>query len=443
MNKMKQPVLRSTAIFGARFGRRQRTSGIFLVLILVLIKASSSFPQSQRAPNPKAAVTSAVPAQNLDFSGGRLPSNFVPIPAAELYEAAGRTLVAPEKSEFETTAQYQARIEALAQKILLRGLKASDDFAFVLRPSSHSISGPLQKRDDFLMFQAGVETKYDADSKQMSVSIPTDAGEFGGDYKWVSAIHRSVAYGVPYVGQTAFGVKHLIRRVKTDTLELEMEDYDWLSPDYTGDGTEKVFSLTVEPDQARTLSDDIEIIVIGKLRAPFTSHSVDGTEPSLEQAEPTNIARVHRLLHITLDRVIIADSRTGAILKQFSRKKHQTEFPLTVEFRGEDVPFSDSRCTESAYLFPFNILSIDYSVDGGAEQHEFLQDPTRNGPLRIEAHSYVDVSIKYCDIPRVRVLVGGSPYKLSCEYQGQYIANDSKCARIQTESAQPSSSETQ
>jgi hypothetical protein len=63
--------------------------------------------------------------------------------------------------------------------------------------------------------------------------------------------------------------------------------------------------------------------------------------------------------------------------------------------------------------------------------------------LRIEAHSYVDVSIKYCDIPRVRVLVGGSPYKLSCEYQGQYIANDSKCARIQTESAQPSSSETQ
>lgn len=406
--------------------------------MLLLTAAAMSFPQTQRDLKTKPAAIPIVPSQNLDFSGDRLPSNFVPIPAAELYEAAGRTLVAPEKSEFETTAQYQARIEALAQKALLRGLKTSDDFAFVLRPSSRSISGPLQKRDDFLLFQAGVETKYDADSKQMSVSIPTDAGEFGSDYKWVSAIHRSVAYGVPYVGQTAFGVKHLIRKVKTDTLELEIEDYDWLLPDRTGDGTEKVFSLTVEPEQARTLSDDIEIVVIGKLRAPFTSHSVDGTEPSLKQVEPTDITRVHRLLHITLDRVIIADSRTGAILKQFSRKKHQTEFPLTVEFRGEDVPFSDSRCTKSAHLFPFNILSIDYGLDGGTEQHAFL-----NEPLHVEARQYVDVSIRYCNVSRVRAFVGGRPYKLSCEYQGQYIGNDSKCARIQIESAPPSSSETQ
>lgn len=430
MNKMKQTVLRSTAIFGARFGRRQRTPAVFLVLILVLIKASTSFPQSQRAPNTKAAVTSAVPAQNLDFSGGRLPSNFVPIPATELYEAAGRTLVAPEKSEFETTAQYQARIEALAQKVLLRGLRASDDFAFVLKPSSRSISGPVQKRDDFLTFQAGVETKYDADSKQMSVSIPTDAGEFGSDYKWVSAIHRSVAYGVPYVGQTAFGVKHPIRKVKTDTLELDIEDYDWLSQDCTDDGTEKVLSLTVEPEQARTLSDDIEIIVIGKLRAPFTSHSVDGTEPSLEQVEPINITRVHRLLHIALDQIIIADSRTGEILKEFSRQNHRTEFPLTVEFRGENVPFSDARCEER--IAPFNLLTLNYSVDGGKETLAFLEKP-----LRIEARQYVDVSIPYCNIPRVRAFVGGRPYELSCEHQQQYIGNSSKCARIQTEPQEP------
>lgn len=436
MKKMKQPVLWPTAIFGARFGRRQRTSGIFLVLILVLIKASSSFPQSQRAPNAKAAVTSAVPAQNLDFSGGRLPSNFVPIPAAELYESASRTLVAPEKSEFETTAQYQARIDALAQKVLLRGLKASDDFAFVLRPSSRSISGTLLKRDDFLTMDF-VETKYDADSKRMSVSMPTDGGEIGSDYKWVSAIHRSVAYGVPYVGQTAFGVKHPIRKVKTDTLELEMEDYDWLSPDCTDGGTEKVFSLTVEPEEARSLSDDIEIIVIGKLRAPFTSHSVDGTEPSLEQVEPINITRVHRLLHITLDKIIIADSRTGEILKQFSRQNHRTEFPLTVEFRGEDVPFSDARCEER--MFPFNLLTLNYSVDGVEQKGlTFLEKP-----LRIEARQYVDVSIPYCNIPRVRAFVGGRPYELSCEKQEQYIGNRSKCARIQIEPQEPVRSDTQ
>jgi hypothetical protein len=192
-------------------------------------------------------------------------------------------------------------------------------------------------------------------------------------------------------------------------------------------------SLGVEPEQARTLSDDIEIIVIGKLRAPFTSHSVDGADPSLEQVEPINITRVHRLLHITLDQIIIADSRTREVLKQFSRQKHQAAFPLTVEFRGEDAPFSDTRCTENAHLFPFNILSIDYSIDGGTEQHAFL-----NEAVHLEARQYVDVSIRYCDVPRVQAFVGGRPYKLSCEYQEQYIANDSKCARIQVESAEHS-----
>jgi hypothetical protein len=270
----------------------------------------------------------------------------------------------------------------------------------------------------------------------MSISIPTDGGELGSDYKWITGIYRAVTYGTPYVGQNAFGVHRLIRKVRTETLELEVGDYDWLMPDCTDDGLNKVFSLTVEPSEARELSENIEIIMIGNLHAPFVSHSVDGTEPSLEQLEPTNITRVHRLLHISLDRLIIGDTRTGAILKQFSRQQHQTEYPLTVEFRGEDVPFSDPRCEESASLFPFNILSIDYSIDGGTEQHAFLSEP-----LHVEARQYVDVSVSYCNVSRVRAFVGGRPYKLNCEYQGQYIANDSKCARIQIESAQPSSSE--
>jgi len=209
----------------------------------------------------------------------------------------------------------------------LRGLKASDDFAFVLRPSSRSISGPPQKRDDFLTIDF-VETKYDADSKQMSVSMPTDAGGLRSDHEWVSAIHRSVAYGASYIGQTAFGVQHLVRKVKADTIELDMEDYGWLLSDCTDNGNDIVFSLTVEPEQARALSEDIEVIAIGRLRAPFASHSAVGSEPSLEQAEPINVTWVHRLLYISLDQLIIADSRNWAILKQFSLQKHRAELPF-------------------------------------------------------------------------------------------------------------------
>jgi hypothetical protein len=129
--------------------RNRRTLCGCLPLVLLLTAAAMSFPQTQRDLKTKPAAIPIVPSQNLDFSGDRLPSNFVPIPAAELYEAAGRTLVAPEKSEFETTAQYQARIEALAQKALLRGLKTSDDFAFVLRPSSRSSLAPCKSETTF------------------------------------------------------------------------------------------------------------------------------------------------------------------------------------------------------------------------------------------------------------------------------------------------------
>ena len=329
MNELQPTTLRSAPIPAAWFGRRWRATCHFPLLVLLLIAGTPSPSLAQRDPNAKSAPIPIVPVQNLDFSGELLPSHFVPTNPAELYAAASRILVAPEKSDFETTAQYQARIEALAQKVLLRGLKASDDFAFVLRPSSRSISGPLEKQDDFLTMDF-VDTKYNADSEQMFVLVPTDTGAIGTDYKWVSAIHRSVSYGAPYVGQNAFGVRRLIRRIKTDTFELDVADYDWLSLYCTDDteeqvkaglyGLGKMFSLTVPPEEARVLSDDIEVIMIGRLRAPFTSHSIDGNEPSLENLK--DLTRVHHLLHISLDQLIIANSRTGRILKHFSSQKH-------------------------------------------------------------------------------------------------------------------------
>lgn len=419
----------------ARLGRTWRILCGCLPLALLVAAAAMSFPQTQQSLNTKSATIPMVPAQNLDFSGGRLPPNFAAIDPDELYRVASKTLPIPEKSQFETTAQYRARVEASAHKVLLRGLKLSDDFAFVLRPSSRAASGRLQKRDGFLnyVFDDFVETEYDADSKQMSVSIPTNNGDVSHDKNSVTAIHLSLTYGGPYVGQTAFGAKRLVRAVRTDTLDLDwttdLDGKNWLP-----DG----LSLTVEPDEARALSGDIEVVMIGRLRDPFTSHWVGGTEASLEQIEPIDIALLHRVLYISLDRIIIANGRTGAILEQTSRQeiieknqaeleRHRAEFPLTVEFRGEDVPFTDARCEH----FPLDFFSMDYSVDGGEENHV-----TVRGPLQIEARKYLDVRIEYCYIPRVQALVNGRPYRLSCEYQEQYIADDSKCARIQLEPQQ-------
>jgi len=425
----------SPTTLGTCSWRSQPVTGRAPLIALLIISTAALYPQSQPASKTKSVATQIVPAQNLDFSGGRLPAHFVPVDPEELYKAANAILATPEKSEFETTTQYQSRVEALSQKPLVRGLKASDDFAIILRPSLRSVSGRAPDQQD--RFADGfVDTTYDADSKLMSVSIPTDAGAYDPLNKHtVTAIHRSVANGEPYVGQTAFGVRHLVRVIKVDTLEIDWTDWlPGLSP------------MTVEPEEARSLKNDIEVIMIGKLRAPYTSHGLDGAEASLEQIKPTDFYNYHRVLYITLDRLIVANGRTGAILQQLDLQQHlqehQREFPLQVEFRGADVPFSDPRCEQNPYLFPFNLLSIDYSVDGGAEQHEFLNDPVRNGPLRVEAHSYVDVSIRFCEIPRVQVFVGGQPYKLSCEYQEQYIANSSKCARIQVESVQPGTSET-
>jgi hypothetical protein len=305
MNETHRTTFLSAVIAGICSWRRQRAARGFPLVILLFISAAASFPQSQLHSNTNLAATPIIPAQKLDFSRGRLPSNFVPIDPEELYSAVTRVLIPPEKSEFETTAQYQARTEALTQKVLLRGLKASDSFAFVLRPSSRSISGSLPRQHDFLT-NGFVETRYDADSKQMSVSIPADEGQFRLDMRSVTAIHRSVNYGAPYVGQNAFGVRRPVQVVKVDTLELDWTD--WLPG----------LALTVEPEEARALTQDIEVIMIGKLRAPFGSHWSDGTQPSLDQIEPTDIRRIHRILYMSLDRLVIANGRTGAILKQWS-----------------------------------------------------------------------------------------------------------------------------
>jgi len=65
--------------------------------------------------------------------------------------------------------------------------------------------------------------------------------------------------------------------------------------------------------------------------------------------------------------------------------------------------------------------SIDYSIDGGTEQNAFL-----NEPLHVEGRQYVDVSIRYWNVFRVRAIVGRRPYKLSCEYQGQERLSDTQ-----------------
>jgi len=405
----------------------RRTVKLFRVALLLLLIAAGTILSAQTRHEGITATSLGpiTPVQALDFGQGQLPRKLVPVDAEGLYETASRALQISAKSEFETTSQYQNRIDALMQKPLFRGLRASDDFAFILKPASQSISGLIQKRDDFLTMDF-LETKYDADSQEMKVEVPTYGGESGSDYKWVTGVHRTVAYGSPYVGQNAFGVKKLIRKINTSTTELEVENFSWISPDSSDEDLNKVFSISVDPGRARSLYNYIEVILVGPLTPPFTSNSNDGNEPSLDNL--LNIRRAHHLLHISLDQLIIADSRTGEIIKLYSRQKHSTQYPLTVELRAVEMPFTDARCDQSAYSFPSNLVNVNYSVDGAAEKLGILTKP-----LHLEAQQFVDVSVPYCNIPRVDVLVNGKPRKLDCEYQDRYIGNNSKCHRIQVE----------
>ena len=341
-----------------------------------------------------------------------------------IYDAAKKNLPDASQSEFESKSEYSARVLALSNKPFWGVMKAGDQFAFVLGQAWDGVAPAVSASGESQGWVYGyLETHYNAESNEMTVSIPLELTS-SDLHQWTALWHRVQTHLGSYVGENAFGAKRIVNRSGVKDTDLIIEGSEWLDFDCDPKIDHKSCSFEIDAQQARTLSKDARVIVIGSLVPPFVSSSNDVDEPSLEN--PAELHRSYKFLHMQLDQLWIVNIQSGHVIKKYSREKHAAEYTVNLEFRlRKEGSFSypDARC--NPYGHRSDIVSVNYSVDGSEYEHEFLK------VLKVSARQFVDVKITYCDIPRVEVLLNGQPYDLQCEKQDQFIGNESQCKRIQ------------
>lgn len=177
--------------------------------------------------------------------------------------------------KFEKRQDCQERLNKLYDKILWKGFTARD----------------------LLAFSIPIDCDYSADAETFWCS------NFLSDYMWS---HKKIDSRT-YIGQNAFGVKKIIQYSKFENIIIEV---DKTKPSLT--------IKNIEPDEAKTLSDNLRLLIIGETLQPFAKRKKVSYKPTLD--DPSHIEGDNKFIVIELKEVWVYDFITG---KVFEKKKFE------------------------------------------------------------------------------------------------------------------------
>jgi hypothetical protein len=362
-----------------------------------------------------------------DQSSNKLPPYFQGDDANILYRAIAQKLVHPDKGEFESSAEYESRLQVFASQPILGKTAAGDEFAFVLGLGGESV------RDADATVYGKIQTSYDADAQMLTVTIPLDplSDQDGNFFDWASIWKRD---GVPlgsYIGSNAFGVKAQVRRFNDLSTEILIANSDWLQSDCSKNPGDVTCSVSLGSSIARSFAAHPRVLVIGELLPPFISSQEDTCEPTVDA--PSEIHHHYKLLHFRLDQLWLFDGETGAVLRKYSREIHAVQFPLAVSFvLGTPKTWKNPHCAD-VYV-PQTPVVFNYGIDGSDPKTGILSGTK---VLEVDAHRSVAGSAQYCDLDRISLTVNGKPFTLICETQTEFPFSASKCDPIQLKDVRP------
>jgi hypothetical protein len=319
-----------------------------------------------------------------------LPPNFAGNDAEAIYDLVKAKLPNPAKSEFESISEYETRVHEFASKALAGSTKGGDLFAF-------SVSGSPSTNPDLNRTLRCVDTEYDAESRTFTVKLSSAlVGYLPDDHEWSPLWRLSHEYLGEYVGSNAFGVKRKITRWRENGLVIVAHGSKWLAPDCQVTDFDIACPVQANGPTARLLSQNLRVIIVGRLTAPFISFESDTSPPTID--EPAELHNRTKYLHVELEQLWLTDAANGRVLHKYSRTEHEREYPIKVQIR----PHND-----------YQMLGIRFSTDGEKEQN------TVRPVVTIEAKHFVDVELSGRNIAydvnnHVEVLLNGQPYDLKC-----------------------------
>lgn len=253
----------------------------FLILCLVLLALPlecfaqrNNRQRKKSAPNNTATVKTSTPkfiTRPFSVSNDFLPAKFLGHNAESIYlqilpiamEAASGC------GKYEKSTDCQHRLNAIRNKSIGSGLRASDRLAFSF----------------------GVECSYDADEEKAQCPI------FSG---WYYPWSRKLTQSYSYVGSNAFGVSKTIDFLRFENVNIS-----------SNRGAHGFTIDNLEPSLAQLVLPNMRLLVIGTLGEPMIKHDQDHKKPTFNS--PTEIIENHSIISLDIEEVWLYNFENGKV----------------------------------------------------------------------------------------------------------------------------------
>ena len=308
--KVRLAVFRPSAL---AFRRRERalrwTAAVLAGLVFSCIGCSDGAhketDQQNLASGAPASTESGKSAQpeprNVVFSTSPFATDTVQVPPGytgiSLEELASVLLdrqAKRYKDEFETTAQYKERLRQLDSDPILGSLTLDSIYAFSFQPSS---------------------AEYDADAGVLNVRFQSSyCCDIGGDnfgtyeaFGWL----EYASTGNSYPAQNAFGAHTTVQTKTASWYGVVIRNLRNLSPQTGGPFSGVVFHIPSGAEEARVLKNNLKILVVCRLQAPFLTSEETKTEPTIKN--PLEETSHFYFVHVKVEQLRAFDRPSGRV----------------------------------------------------------------------------------------------------------------------------------
>jgi hypothetical protein len=242
--------------------------------------------------------------QSFSSDWQKVPVGFQGDDFEQIYKIVSRSPNLKDKSEFETTADYQRRITDLS-KIALPNKSADSVLVFAYRPT----------RIEYSRF---FTAKYDADTQNLQISITAESVRYLSKSERVEFVEimtgpakdaQLKSLGT-YEGSNAYGT--------TRTIEKSLMSYHSVGVSNFKSLQRLNFALSVPPSKAKEIKENLAILYVGKLVTPFFALDASSLKPTINR--PRDVLIGNHILTMNLSEIWLYNGATGEIISKFKPK---------------------------------------------------------------------------------------------------------------------------
>jgi len=251
---------------------------------------TSAKKQQVKQQEKKAPSYSSYDVAPFDASVESLPANYRGHSCVEISRLLSSIKL--EKDEFESSKAFADRIEFVKDARLYGQLTGSSVLAF-------SPSKPMML------------PKYDADTETMRIRIVSHGSgsvRINGNFYTSAPINKELSSSRTYVGENGYGRKVEITSFTYDVCGITFANVNSISRSVN---IPSDFSFKVSPEIARESKENIGILYIANLSAPYAARYSDYMKATMDS--PTEIAMSGPSIVTTLSQVWIYSTKTGQI----------------------------------------------------------------------------------------------------------------------------------